>query len=324
MAVHPLLGPHVRLQEEPERHVWQAEVGTKASPWLADHQIHGVPALPGAAYCEMALTAARAVFGEASEVRDIRFEQMLLLDAETTVGAVASVETPAVAELLGGDQRRGHQHAVGLRCPACRRRGLSAAGTRRERTAEQLTRSGSTGRTARVVRQSRYPIRTGLHRSHRSAHRRRVGQHGPRRDRPARARFARNQGAFGVHPALLDACFQSVAAHPGARHIGNGGLLLPLGVRQLRGYGPARDARYCYARVTASATGLDADLDLIDAHGAVLLTARGLQMGTGASESSNRDRLLGESLLTIEWQPQALPASSRRADRKMVAGQHLR
>ncbi|MCW2564571.1 MAG: polyketide synthase, partial [Mycobacterium sp.] len=27
VSVHPLLGPHVRLQEEPERHVWQAEVG---------------------------------------------------------------------------------------------------------------------------------------------------------------------------------------------------------------------------------------------------------------------------------------------------------
>ncbi len=98
VSAHPLLGAHVRLQEEPERHVWQAEVGTKASPWLADHQIHSVPALPGAAYCEMALAAARVVFGEASEVRDIRFEQMLLLDAETTVGASATLETPGVAE----------------------------------------------------------------------------------------------------------------------------------------------------------------------------------------------------------------------------------
>ncbi len=98
VPVHPLLGQHVRLQEEPERHVWQAEVGTEASPWLADHQIHSVSALPGAAYCEMALIAAREVFGEASEVRDVRFEKMLLLDSGTTVGAVASVETPAVAE----------------------------------------------------------------------------------------------------------------------------------------------------------------------------------------------------------------------------------
>ncbi len=58
------------------------------------------------------------------------------------------------------------------------------------------------------------------------------------------------QAAYGVHPALLDACFQSVAAHPAVQGAGSGGLLLPLGVRRLRAYGPARNARYCYARVT--------------------------------------------------------------------------
>ena len=66
IAVHPLLGSHVRLIEEPERHVWHADVGTAALPWLGDHQVHNVAALPGAAYCEMALAAAGAVFGEAS------------------------------------------------------------------------------------------------------------------------------------------------------------------------------------------------------------------------------------------------------------------
>ena len=63
VSVHPLLGPHVRLLEEPERHVWQAEVGTAAQPWLGDHQIRNVAVFPGAAYCEMALAAARAVLG---------------------------------------------------------------------------------------------------------------------------------------------------------------------------------------------------------------------------------------------------------------------
>ena len=41
VAVHPLIGQHVRLPEEPERHVWQSEIGTAALPWLADHQVHG-------------------------------------------------------------------------------------------------------------------------------------------------------------------------------------------------------------------------------------------------------------------------------------------
>ncbi len=41
------------------------------------------------------------------------------------------------------------------------------------------------------------------------------------------------QGAYGVHPALLDACFQSVGAHPRCKRR-HGGMLLPLGVRRLR------------------------------------------------------------------------------------------
>ena len=52
--------------------------------------------------------------------------------------------------------------------------------------------------------------------------------------------------AYGVHPALLDACFQSVVAHPDIQRAAGGGLLLPLGVRRLRAYGRARNARYCH------------------------------------------------------------------------------
>ncbi len=55
------MGSHVRLMEEPERYAWQSEVGTAVLPWLRDHQIHNVAALPGAAYCEMALAAAHRV-----------------------------------------------------------------------------------------------------------------------------------------------------------------------------------------------------------------------------------------------------------------------
>ena len=92
-----------------------------------------------------------------------------------------------------------------------------------------------------------------------------------------------------------------------ARNAGNGGLLVPLGVRRLRAYGPARNARYCYTTVTECDTGVEADLDVLDEHGTVLLAVRGLQMGTGASATSERDRVLGERLLTIEWQQRELP-----------------
>ena len=246
--MHPLLGAHVRLPEEPERHVWQGDVGTAALPWLGDHQIHSVAALPGAAYCEMALAAARTVLGEASEVRDIRFEQMLLLDDETPVGAVASVDGARRRRLRGGD-RPGRRTVAAGHCGRCT--------PPRTRTSRPRTTCAALlaahpvpprrRRAAAAVRRARYPVRSRFHRPGR-AHippETAGARCWPRSALPGAIRS--QQGGYGVHPALLDACFQSVAAHPDCpQSAGNGGLLLPLGVRRLRAYGPARNARYCY------------------------------------------------------------------------------
>ena len=101
-AVHPLLGAHVHLLEEPERHVWQGEVGLGVHPWLADHQLHSVATLPGAAYCEMALAAARTALGDESEVHDITFDQTLLLDDDTVASSAATVATAGDRAVRGG------------------------------------------------------------------------------------------------------------------------------------------------------------------------------------------------------------------------------
>ena len=184
VAAHPLLGSHVRLLEEPERHAWQAEVGTAALPWLADHQINNVAALPGAAYCEMALAAARTALGDASEVRDVRFERMMLLKDETPVNAVAAVQSPGVLEFVvetdqdGERERRASAvlHAAEADDAAGLRHGRAARvppGPRRRRSRSY------------VVRRSWCAVRPGVHRSGRRQRRRRRSRHGPCRDRPA-------------------------------------------------------------------------------------------------------------------------------------------
>lgn len=307
VSAHPLMGAHVRLHEEPERHVWQGEVGTAALPWLADHRVHKVAALPGAAYCEMALAAARAVLGEKSEVREIRFEAMLLLDDETPVSAIASATSPACFDFAVEtfqDTTHVRRAAAVLHAggnedppPAYDMPALLAA--------HPCVTDGADLRRQFDEHGLQYgPAFAGLAAVHTA-------------DEPAGTVLAEvgspssirsQQGAYGVHPALLDACFQSVAALPAARAAGSAGLLLPLGVRRIRAYGSVRTARYCYTRVTsADGAGLQADLDVLDEHGTVLLAVRGLQLGTGASESANRMRVLNERLLTIEWQQRALP-----------------
>ena len=63
--------------------------------------------------------------------------------------------------------------------------------------------------------------------------------------------------------------------------------------------------------ISADPTWVEADLELLDERGAVVLAVEGLQIGSGSSESANRQRLLNERLLTIEWQKRELPEPSQ-------------
>ncbi len=308
VAAHPLLGSHVRLLEEPVRHVWAAEVGTAALPWLIDHQINNVPAMPGAAFCEMALTAARTALGDAAEVRDVRFERMMLLENETAVSAQACALRPGTWDFLvetdqdGERERRASavlqavDNAVGDDHPAAYdvdalladhphradgadvRHWFDTRGVQFGPAFTALNGVNATDGAGDTVL-----AEIGL---------------------PTVIRG--QQSAYGVHPALLDGCFQSVAAHPGVQNTGTGGLLLPLGVRRLRAYGQPNKARYCLTRVVSlDGSGVEADIHLIDDHGTVLLAVDGLSMGTGVAEG---DRVLNERLQAVEWRKQELPA----------------
>jgi polyketide synthase 5 len=302
------MGAHVQLQEEPERHVWQGEVGTGTQPWLSDHRIHDVAALPEATYCEMALTAARAVLGDASELCDIRIDRMLMLDEETPLGAVASLQGPGVltfaVETLKDGKHTRWATAV-LRAvedadqpPAAEIADLLATHPRRVDGAE--VRQWFERRGLRFG-----PAFTGLTCVHTSEGTDETVLAEVELPRPLRSQHA----GYGVHPALLSACFQSVEAHPSVEQVANGSMLLPRSVRQLRAYGSTRNARYCFTRVTrADTTGIGADLDILDEHGTVLLTVRGLEMGV--AQTSERDRVLSERLLTIDWQQRDLPEAS--------------
>lgn len=321
IAVHPLLGAHVRLPEEPERHVWQADIGTATQPWLGDHQVHNVGALPGAAYCEMALAAARSVLGEGAEVRDIAFEAMLLLEDETPVSVVAEVKVPGVVDLVVETHAEGEQvrrASATLHAGAQSPDSPAAYDIDTLVTAHPVRFEGAEMRDWYAERGIQYgPAFAGL-----------VAANTGENDSSATVlaevslpgSIRSQQGAYGIHPALLDACFQAVGAHPDLHSDTTGTLMLPLGVRTLRAHASTRNAHYCYVTLTsATATAVEADVEVLDEHGAVLLSVLGLQLGTGASASGRQDRVLNERLLTVDWRRQELPeAESVDAGRWLV------
>src|SRR5579875_2562285 len=305
VSVHPLLGPHVRLQEEPERHAWQAEVGTDAQPWLGDHRIRDVAVMPGAGYCEMALAAARTVLGEACEVRDIRFERALRLDEQTTVGATASLTAPGVAEFTvqtnqGGEQAR-HAAAV-LRAaddeqpPARDISALLAAHPHREEGEEVRRRLDARGVQFGPAFTALGTVYSGDE-----------GTDTVLAEVALPRQIRSQQDAYGIHPALLDTCFQCIEGHRDVQALGEEVLGLPRGVRRLRAYGSVRNARYCYTRVVkADDSGVEADFELLDEHGTVLFVMQGGQWGARLSGDAQKERVLSERLLAIEWRQQEL------------------
>lgn len=303
VSAHPLLGPHVRLQEEPQRHVWQAEVGIAAQPWLADYTVRNVVALPAAAHCEMALAAAHTVLGEQAEVLDIRFAHPLVLGEQTTAGASASLSSAGVAEFLveSGDGGRQIRLASAVLCTAADEQ-PGAYDIAELLAAHPHRTDGADLRTSLERRGVQYgPAFTGLSATH-------TGDDGTVLAEVALPRPIRmQQGSYGVHPALLDACFQSLAASPQMLAVGESLLGLPQGARRLRSFGSVRTAHYCYTRITeVDAAGIEADLDVLDQDGAVLLSVQGLRCGPGESEEAPRDQMLRERLLTIEWQQRQL------------------
>ncbi|OBA59293.1 polyketide synthase [Mycobacterium sp. 1100029.7] len=312
ITVHPLLGAHVRLPEEPERHAWQGEIGTAALPWLVDHQVNGVAVFPGAGFCEMALAAATELFGPDAEVRDVRFEQMLLMDDETPVSAVASVQDAGVAAFVvetdrDGERTRRATATLGIALANA----PDGAGQRRDVAALLATHPQRTeGAAVRAVFAERGvdygPAFTGLVSAHNAEGKSRSVVVEVELPRTVRSQ----QGSYGIHPALLDACFQAVLAHPAIKDASQLGLLLPLSVARVRRYAPLRGARYCQLRLaSASESALEVDLDLLDESGAVLLAVQGLRMTASGGAA---DQLMSERLLAVEWQQQTLPAVPER------------
>ncbi|MEU9343142.1 SDR family NAD(P)-dependent oxidoreductase [Streptomyces sp. NPDC048278] len=77
---HPLLGAHAVLDDGTHR--WEGPVDLDRNAYLLDHQVQGLVILPGTAYLELAAVAAAEVVGGDVVVRDVRYDKALFFTAE--------------------------------------------------------------------------------------------------------------------------------------------------------------------------------------------------------------------------------------------------
>ncbi|MEH6374733.1 polyketide synthase dehydratase domain-containing protein [Streptomyces sp. KLMMK] len=83
---HPLLGGQVHDPEHPARHLWQTPSSPRRLPWLGDHQVAGVPVLPGTGFAEMLLAAGAQDFASGQvALTGLSIGSPLILDPEPLV-----------------------------------------------------------------------------------------------------------------------------------------------------------------------------------------------------------------------------------------------
>lgn len=293
-------------------HFWEFSLSADDFPFLKDHCVEGEVILPAAAYLEMAMAAGRSRFvDEELVLKHVDFKKALTLSGEARiVQLVLTSRTPGKAtfEFFSRESVEGQDswtlHAAGTIAIA------RVAASPLPQPIERIK-----PRCNYVFSQSYYYewlAKRGL-------------QYGPcfqgveqlwKGERIALAKIRLPQTVAGkashyhIHPALLDSCFQALAA---TLPMDQRDSYLPVGLERLRLYQRPGCAVWAYARLRDDAAPqaevLKGDLAVLDQEGQVLLQATGLSMKRLSHEkSATCDKPRVERwLYDLEWKPGRRP-----------------
>jgi acyl transferase domain-containing protein/acyl-CoA synthetase (AMP-forming)/AMP-acid ligase II/thioesterase domain-containing protein/acyl carrier protein len=322
---HPLLGQPVALAHPRHQWVWESDLELRHLPFLEDHRVEGAVVLPATVYLEMALSAGAQAAGEPpAALVDVRFRSPLVVSEGSDTGArrLQFVLTPEgesgaafrIFSRPAGDDLSGAAwtlHATG--------RILHETGD--GHALEPVDLAAVRGRCPDALAGADYYPRLaaqGL-------------QYGPRFQGIERlwqgagealAEVGMPPGLapgledYRLHPAILDACGQVLAAAANG-HGGIGGVgrpFLPAGIDELRVHGRPGPRLWSHAwrraedGPAASAASLVGDGRLIDPEGRVVVEARGMRLQVLDAEVRGAGRPApADWLYELRWEPIELP-----------------
>ncbi len=292
---HPLLG--VRLRSA-VRDVVSFERILRADdlPFLVDHQVNGRAILPATGFIEMALAAGRDVWGNLRALHDVVISEPLAFAAGETRAVQVLVRKEAdgqgtfeVMSQTEGEDDTWHLHAQGNFAEMVAAAALEPTVTVLARCTEPL--DGASHYARLDERQLSFGSSLqGVQRIHRCD-----GEGLGEIALPASA----GAGDYVLHPALLDACLQVMAAALPAR-TATGKAYLPMSIEQIDVYRSPGSVVSSHVRVLSSERAgnetLKASVTVFDAQGPVAtLVGIALRAAAGAVAP----------FYEVAWQPEA-------------------
>ncbi|MFT4042003.1 MAG: type I polyketide synthase [Gordonia sp. (in: high G+C Gram-positive bacteria)] len=302
-GTHPFLGAHVELPAG-AGHIWQSDIGAEDFPWLADHKVHGQAILPAAGFAEIVLAAGAQALARGIEglvLTQVEVEQMLPVEQTVRVTTQLTVleEGGARVEIHSrSDDGVWRRHAVGRVAPAVD-----------EPVPPAIPVSGAVLPAGDFYSALR---RTGAHHGRSFAALTRIvrGDGGVSEAEIVLPDEATANRSFGLHPVLLDAALQGVAAAMPVAALADDAeaTYLPVAINQLRVLGPVGRTATCFARVIDAENGSDklGSFVLTDPNGRPIVVAS--QVYLRRVQSHTVPLPLEQKLFATEWVTSALGA----------------
>jgi acyl transferase domain-containing protein/predicted O-methyltransferase YrrM len=307
---HPLLGSRVRSPLVAAQ--FEARLAPDAPAFLGEHRVDGAVVLPATAYLEMARAAAAALGHAACDLDDVTIAEALAIpDGGCAVQVVVGpedgggreVQVCALDDPAGPADAAWRVHARGRLVPPAAPPPPVALADVRARCPEAL--SGEAfyatidGRGVELG-----PSFRGVQRVWR-----RDGEALGEIRLPAAAQGDRP--SYTIHPVLLDACVQVIAAALPPR---DETVYLPIALDRCSAVAPVPDEVWSVVDVRPGEAGetLAADVRVVDAGGRPVVALHGLRLKRVGRETLARAsaRRLAERIYEIAWRPAPLPASS--------------
>ncbi|BAV99309.1 type I polyketide synthase [Lysobacter enzymogenes] len=240
--------PHPLLQRRIDHDLpsWESDLDSPQLEFLQDHQLDGTVVFPGAGYADMALTAARTLHGGDARLAlaDIRFERALYLSQEqaATLRVGLDADTGAVRIASRGEDERWRTHCTGrIEFDTDARPAPADLDALRARCPRDIAAEDCYA-YFRSVGLQYGPTFRGL-----AGLRQGEGEALARVAVPAALHASLDR--FHLHPAVLDLCFQTLAAALPLQVEGSK-VYMPTGFARGRSYGAFAPDLYIHARVT--------------------------------------------------------------------------
>ncbi|OHB69486.1 MAG: hypothetical protein A2V70_10225 [Planctomycetes bacterium RBG_13_63_9] len=305
-----------------ETTLFEARLSSTWPKYLVDHQVQGSPVVPAAAYVELGLAAAEQAFGPGEHiVENVSIQHAMFLpegagrvvqvtlapemagertfDVYSVPGdckdAAPSWALHACGKLRPADPKQGDAKPPSIDLDEVRSRTVDA--TQRQELYEQMAARGLAYGPA-------FQVLDDLRRTD--------------RDALAEVRLAptvaEESAQYHLHPALLDACFQSMAGAVPLERDGSYSpfTYMPTQVRHVRIYGKPVGRMFTYAARTSqsnqpSPETVDGDVCLLDEKGQVLVELIGVRVQRfGRSRLHDRKVDVRDWLYRVGWQSQPL------------------